>query len=113
LHVVLIEPAGTQSEWGEIAARGLLETSGQGPYAATAQQGAALLRTTADPQLSSPAASVARVIVRAVTARRPRPRYPAGRGAGLIVTMRKFFSDRLMDAVMRATIRFAARRNQR
>ena len=53
IDVAIIEPAGTQSEWGAIAAQGLLASSGNGPYAAQAKVVAAALGTTDNPATSS------------------------------------------------------------
>ena len=53
IDVAIIEPAGTQSEWGAIAAQGLLASSGNGPYAAQAKVVAAALGTTDNPATST------------------------------------------------------------
>ncbi|MQY30898.1 SDR family NAD(P)-dependent oxidoreductase [Nocardia aurantia] len=48
-----------------------------------------------------PAEEVAAVILRAVTARRPRPRYPVGAQAKAAPVVRRWLGDRGWDAVMR------------
>jgi hypothetical protein len=52
------------------------------------------------PALSSGPDVVARTIVKAATAGRPRTRYPVGRGAGAIVAARRLLPDRAMDAMI-------------
>jgi NAD(P)-dependent dehydrogenase (short-subunit alcohol dehydrogenase family) len=101
IDVVIVEPSGTNSEWGTIAGEGLLATSGDGPYQQQAHVVAAALASTSGEGhvLSTPARVVANVIVRAATAKRPRTRYPVGRGAWSVLALRKFLPDRAFDVV--------------
>jgi NAD(P)-dependent dehydrogenase (short-subunit alcohol dehydrogenase family) len=52
-----------------------------------------------------PAEAAATVIAKAVTARRPRTRYPVGRDAVLITRMVRFLPDRTLDRVIAAALR--------
>ncbi len=101
IDVVIIEPSGTDTDWGTIAGEGLLATSGDGPYADQAHiVAAALASTSGDGHvLSTPATVVAKAIVRAAKAKRPRTRYPVGRGAWSVLAMRRILPDRAFDAV--------------
>jgi NAD(P)-dependent dehydrogenase (short-subunit alcohol dehydrogenase family) len=107
--VSIIEPSGTATEWGCIAGELLLAVSGQGAYAAQARSQAAALASTEDSFLGTPPRVAARTIVRASTAKRPRTRYPTGRGAGSILAARRLLPDRAFDALLRAVYsRFSA-----
>jgi len=101
IDVVIIEPSGTDSEWGTIAGEGLLAASGGGPYSKQAHIVAAALASTSGTGhvLSTPARVVAKTIVRAATAKRPRTRYPVGRGAWSVLALRRILPDRAFDAV--------------
>lgn len=101
VDVVIIEPSGTDSEWGTIAGTGLLANSGEGPYKDQAHVVAAALASTSGSGhvLSTPARVVANTIVRAANAKRPRTRYPVGRGAWSVLAMRRILPDRIFDAV--------------
>jgi NAD(P)-dependent dehydrogenase (short-subunit alcohol dehydrogenase family) len=101
IDVVIIEPSGTDSEWGTIAGTGLLARSGEGPYEDHAHIVAAALASTSGQGhvLSTPARVVADTIVRAANAKRPRTRYPVGRGAWSVLAMRRILPDRIFDAV--------------
>ncbi|MBO1269870.1 oxidoreductase [Arthrobacter cavernae] len=99
IDVAIIEPAGTDTEWGTIAGEGLLAVSGAGPYREQARIVAAALASTSGSALSTPPGTVAKAIVQAATARRPRTRYPVGRGARTILALRKFLPDRAFDTV--------------
>lgn len=100
IDVAVIEPAGTQSEWGAIAAQGLLASSGNGPYAAQAKVVAAALGTTDNPATSSRPELAAEAILHAATAQRPRTRYPVGASARGILLLRHLLPDRAFDAVL-------------
>ncbi|UFU02741.1 oxidoreductase [Ruania suaedae] len=102
VDVVVIQPGGIRTEWGPIAAEGLVRTSGTGPYAAQAATMAGML-TSGEGRDSSPEV-VARVIGRAATARRPRTRYAVGFGARPLMTMRRVLPDRAFDALMTRVI---------
>ncbi|UKA48086.1 oxidoreductase [Arthrobacter sp. FW305-123] len=101
IDVVIIEPSGTDSEWGALAGEGLLTASGSGPYREQAHIVAAALASTSGTGhvLSTPAKVVAGTIARAATAKRPRTRYPVGRGAWSVLAMRRILPDRAFDAV--------------
>jgi short-subunit dehydrogenase len=100
VDVAIIEPAGTASEWGAIASRGLMASSGSGPYAAQATAVAAALGTTVNPATSTRPELVAEAILHAATARRPRTRYPVGASAKGILLLRYLLPDRAFDAVL-------------
>ena len=95
----VIEPAGTDTEWGTIAGESLLTVSGHGPYREQAGIVAAALASTSGTALSTHPRTVAGAIVHAATSRRPRTRYPVGRGAWTILALRRVLPDRAFDTV--------------
>jgi len=101
IDVVIIEPSGTNSEWGAVAGEGLLLASGDGPYKDQAHIVAAALASTSGNGhvLSTPAGVVAKTIVRAANAKRPRTRYPVGRGAWSVLALRRILPDRAFDII--------------
>lgn len=52
-----------------------------------------------------PADAAAKVIAKAITARKPRTRYTVGRDAALITRLARFLPDRTLDRVIAATLR--------
>ncbi|MDE8670927.1 oxidoreductase [Pseudarthrobacter sp. H3Y2-7] len=100
ISVSIIEPAGTLSEWGRVAAQGLREASGAGPYAAQAQLMSGALASTGRAETSTEPAVIAAAILHAATSARPRTRYPAGSGARAILTLRRILPDRLFDPLV-------------
>lgn len=99
IDVAIIEPAGTDTEWGTIAGESLLAVSGQGPYREQAGIVAAALASTSGTALSTHPRTVAGAIVHAATSKRPRTRYPVGRGAWTILALRRILPDRAFDTV--------------
>ncbi|MFK0005935.1 oxidoreductase [Paenarthrobacter sp. NPDC090520] len=100
IDVVIIEPSGTDTEWGTIAGEGLMLASGSGPYKDQAHVMAAALASTSGQVLSTPPDDVARAVARAATAKRPRTRYPVGRGAWSVLALRRILPDRVFDTVL-------------
>ena len=102
IDVVVIEPGLIDTEWPDIAAENLLNTSGHGPYSNQAKKQAAFFRQSAsgkglkwsDPDV------VARGIEKAVKAKRPKTRYAMGCLARLTLWTRRLVSDRTMDWIM-------------
>ncbi|MBS1895843.1 MAG: SDR family NAD(P)-dependent oxidoreductase [Actinobacteria bacterium] len=103
IDVVVIEPGSIRTEWGAIAAAAVLETSGDGPYRTQAEQVATSLGSTSAPgaRMTSSPEVVARAIVTAATARRPRARYRIGFGAKPLVLAHRILPARVFDRLIR------------
>lgn len=103
IDVVIVEPGGIKTPWGIIAADHLKETSGNGAYAEKAKKTAnnmAQMYTTGK-NLSEPEL-LAREIVKAATVKHPKTRYAKGYFAKPVLSMRKWFSDRLFDKMIQS-----------
>jgi len=74
--------------------------SGNGAYGELAKRHARMLATAETSSLASPPEVVARTIVRAVNARRPKTRYATGGGARTILFLRTILSDRMFDRLI-------------
>lgn len=100
IDVVIIRPAGILTEWNQIARDGLLESAKGGAYEQMAQSAARRLASVDNKVLSSGPRTVARSIVKAATASRPRSAYATGRGARMVMATRRVLPDRAFDAVL-------------
>ncbi|HEY3530710.1 MAG TPA: oxidoreductase [Nocardioides sp.] len=100
IRVVIVEPGPIRSEWNTLAREALVESSLGTAYERQAEGVRARMESGDRPMYSSGPDVVARTIVRAATSRRPRTRYPVGRGARSIVTARRLLPDRALDAVI-------------
>lgn len=101
IDVVVVEPGGIKTEWAGIAADNLQKVSGTSAYAAQASAVAKMMRTEANGNRQSPPELIAKTVVKAVTARRPKTRYAVGFGARPLIFLRRLLSDRAFDGLMR------------
>ncbi|MEV0301417.1 SDR family NAD(P)-dependent oxidoreductase [Streptomyces prasinus] len=109
VQVVVIQPGGVRTE---MAARGI-QTANDLAVQMTPQQNERygslvrannkLMATGTASGLTADAA--ARVIARAVTTRKPRTRYTAGRDAALITRLVRILPDRTLDRILAANLR--------
>lgn len=101
IDVVVIEPGAIRTEWSAIAADHLVDTSGDGAYAAPARAVADVFRSESTAKRSSPAEVIAKTVSKVATARRPKTRYAVGSGAKPLIFMRQWLPDRAYDALIR------------
>lgn len=104
IDVIIVEPGGITTPWGEIAAENLRKTSGSGPYSEAANRTADDMEKRYTSGGMSPPSVVARTIRKAVTARRPKTRYAVGYGARPSIFIRKILSDRIFDRLISAAM---------
>jgi NAD(P)-dependent dehydrogenase (short-subunit alcohol dehydrogenase family) len=98
IDVVIIEPGAIRTEWGAISAQKLRQASAGTAYQQQAATMAAVLESFS--ALASPPSVIADTIARAATAKRPRTRYVAGRGARTIIAARQVLPDRAFDVLI-------------
>jgi NAD(P)-dependent dehydrogenase (short-subunit alcohol dehydrogenase family) len=102
--VVIIQPGLIVTEFGETAAAGT-PSEQSGPYAAF---NAAVAKTTQEAyqgpmaKLGAGPEAVAKVVERAITARRPRIRYRVTPSAKLLLGMRRMMTDRMWDGMVKS-----------
>ena len=103
VDVVLVQPGPVRTEWNTIARENLRLRSTGSAYAQHAEAVTAVLERADRPGAGAEPEAVAATIVRAATARRPRTRYPVGRGAATVIRARRLLPDRVVDRVVRRT----------
>jgi NAD(P)-dependent dehydrogenase (short-subunit alcohol dehydrogenase family) len=96
IDVVVIEPGGIESEWEGIAAKEADRLSGRGAYGDMV----AKFRKLQNGQKGAPPSVVSDLIVRALNARHPTPRYSGGLMARPLLFLRRRLSDRLFDRLV-------------
>lgn len=102
VDVVVIEPGLIRTSFGDTAGSSVARNGG--PYAAFNEGVAHRVRSAYDGPMGMLAAgpeAVARTIERAITADRPRTRYPVTAGAWMALLARRVLTDRAWDLVMR------------
>jgi NAD(P)-dependent dehydrogenase (short-subunit alcohol dehydrogenase family) len=111
IDVIVIEPGGIRTEWGQIALETLRRASGHTVYGPQAEEKRALFLAAAgsasDPDV------VAREIVKAIRATRPNTRYVVGAHAKPLVFMSTFLPDRFNDWLMGAISKALVKQQRR
>nr|WP_221377617.1 oxidoreductase [Actinoplanes polyasparticus] len=103
IDVIVIEPGVIGTEFAEVVSGPMLKRSGSGPYAALAAKVAEGTRTMYESGATPPSV-IADLIAKAITARRPRTRYVAGKYARMLMTTRKWLGDRVYDRAVMARL---------
>jgi NAD(P)-dependent dehydrogenase (short-subunit alcohol dehydrogenase family) len=103
VDVILIEPGLIVTSFGETASASVGDSEG-GPYEHFNRQVAKLTEGAYQGPMAKLGAgpeAVANTISKAITAGRPRPRYPVTPSAHLMINQRRFVPDRVWDLMMR------------
>ena len=101
IATILIEPGGVASEWAGISADNLLARSAEGPYADIAAGYVKTMREQYEGDNLSQPGEIADLILKAVSADKPKTRYLYGYMSGTMVRMRRILGDRGYDNLMR------------
>lgn len=98
---MIIEPGAIATEFNSIAADHLDESSGTGAYAKQTKSVAEVTRSESTARRASSPDVIAKAIVKAATARRPKTRYAVGAGAKPLLFIHRWLPTRAYDALMR------------
>jgi short-subunit dehydrogenase len=102
IDVVIVEPGGIKTPWGQIAADNLKLTSGSGAYAEKANKSAEeTAKMYSSNRLTHPDV-IGKAILKAVTANKPKRRYLLGMGAKPSIFVRKWFGDGAWEQMVKA-----------
>jgi NAD(P)-dependent dehydrogenase (short-subunit alcohol dehydrogenase family) len=99
IHVSVVQPGGTESEWAQITADNLLKSSSKGAYATMAQGMAAVLKreNSGGAMAQVPADVIAVLIQKAIESPKPKTRYVGPGMAKVLLTAKRWLSDRGWD----------------
>jgi NAD(P)-dependent dehydrogenase (short-subunit alcohol dehydrogenase family) len=100
VDVIIIEPGGIKTPWGSIAAGNLRKTSGKGSYAERASRAADRMEKTYTGRYLTDPLVIAKTIVKAVTAGKPKRRYVKGLGAAPALFVRRWFGDAVYERLI-------------
>ena len=107
IDVVVIEPGGVRTEFGDVAFGPAVERSADGAYGEQILpmmekfRGMMERSEGSSRPMGSPPSVIAGTISRALKARRPKTRYVTGYGARMFLFLRRWTSDRIYDRIMR------------
>lgn len=102
IAVVVIEPGGIESEWAGIATQEAARHSGAGPYAPIVER---MRKLQAGQKKMPPPEVISDLIVKALKARHPRPRYHGGFMATPMLLLKHYLSDRMFDRLVGLMLR--------
>src|SRR2546421_10276154 len=106
VDVVIIEPGLIKTEFGNVAAGSVDAAPAEGPYgdftAAVAKATKEAYEGGLPAKLGGGPETVARKIEKAITKRRPKPRYSVTASAKLALGQRRLLTDRMWDGVLRS-----------
>lgn len=105
VDVIVVEPGLITAKFGEVGAASVDEAEAEGPYAEfndAVAKGTAGVYEGGLARLGGGPEVVAKKIEKAITARRPRTRYPVTASARLALGQRAVVSDRMWDRLMGA-----------
>jgi NAD(P)-dependent dehydrogenase (short-subunit alcohol dehydrogenase family) len=103
IDVVVIEPGGIKSEWGQIAVTNLEKTSIGTVYGPMAKKFAGGL-SAIDSKVPGPDV-ITRLVKQAIDSKKPKTRYSGGYMAKPALLMRKILSDRMFDKMLLSQIK--------
>jgi len=98
IDVIIIEPGGVKSEWGDIALKSLHDVSSGKAYAKMAEKIIEFAKKSV-PKNAEPEV-IAKLILKAISAQNPKTRYHAGYMAGPILFLKKVLTDKQFDGLL-------------
>lgn len=101
IDVAIIEPGGIKTDWGKIAANHLRQSSKGSIYEVTGNETANRMEKIYDSNSLSSSYVIAKAILRASSARKPRTRYLIGAGAKSGLLFHTILPTRWFDAIIK------------
>jgi len=105
IAVSLVEPSPIKTAWSEGAKASLLEASEGTAYEEFGRKAYGLLAGATGGGAASGAEVVVKCIMKAIHAKTPKPRYLAGKIAGVSVVSKAMLGDRLFDVAMNSQLK--------
>lgn len=105
IKVVIIEPGVIETGFGDAASESIVKRSATGPYGQLVRGVALSIQKTYGHGTGSDPQTIAEVVLVAVNASNPRPRYAVGKYAKLLIRMRVWLGDRLFDRIILSQMR--------
>ncbi|MCO5231026.1 MAG: oxidoreductase [Chitinophagales bacterium] len=105
IDVIIIEPGGVQSEWGDIAMDILAENSVNSVYKPSIDS---LINIMKNPQVTSrnaPPLVIAKLILKAIKSKLPKARYVDGFMASPILLGKRLLPDNVFDSIMMSQVK--------
>ncbi|WP_321806303.1 oxidoreductase [Burkholderia sp. BCC1993] len=105
IKVVIVEPGVIETGFGDAATDSIVKRSASGPYGRLVQLVAKSIKNTYGHGTGSDPRVIADVVSKAVSSRKPRTRYAAGKFAKMLIRMRVWLGDRMFDRIILSQMR--------
>lgn len=105
INVVIIEPGGINTEFGDVMMQPMVDRSKGTPYEEMTEK---MARTSADMYGEgklSPPSVITNLVSKAVNSSKPKTRYVAGKFAKPMIWMRKHLGDRMFDRIVMTQVK--------
>jgi len=103
IDVIIVEPGGTKSEWGDIAVESLMRVSGKTAYERLANAFKKSFTQMAE-NVPEPIV-IAELIKKGIEANKPKTRYVGGYMAKPMLLLRKVLSDKMLERVIMSQVK--------
>lgn len=101
INVVVLEPGGIETEFGDVMTAPMIKRSGSGPYAKFVTAMANAVKNTK----MSPTSVISKTVAKIVRTAAPKTRYRVGKWAKPMVWMRIHLGDRMFDKIIMSQIK--------
>ncbi|HEY5713824.1 MAG TPA: oxidoreductase [Candidatus Gracilibacteria bacterium] len=105
IDVVIIEPGVISTEFANVMMDPMLKRSGDGAYSDLAKRMAKSTEKAYKKGNGSPFWVISNTILKAIQSKRPKTRYVVGKWAKPMMFVRKYFGDRIFDALLLSQIK--------
>jgi len=103
IDVIIIEPGGIKTEWADIANENLNNIAANPAYKSLTDKAGNFFGMIKN---GTPPIVIARLIKKAIEAKRPKARYAKGKMAGIALFGRRWLGDRLFDYILMKLLKF-------
>lgn len=104
IDVVIIEPGGIKTEFADVLYQPMIERAKGSPYEDISNKLAKSTMELYSKNQLSPPSVIASVVSKAVSAKKPKTRYVAGKFAKPMLFIRKYFGDRVFDKIIMSQV---------
>lgn len=100
INVVIVEPGLIETAFGNVVSEGILKRSASGAYATMTESVAKASSAAYGHGQGTDPGVIADVVAKAITEKKPRTRYVAGKYAQPMIMMRQLLGDRMFDRII-------------
>lgn len=105
IDVVIIEPGGIDTEFSDVMFAPMIKRGQGTPYDKVTNALVKMQKELIDKGEMSPPSVITELVIKAINAKKPKTRYAGGKFAGLMLFVRRYFSDRTFEKLILSMIK--------